>query len=100
MDNTNDNNKRCSMRVEVPRKKPELKDVMIDAGIEGLRAAASTLARSLTHNNDNSPMFALTIDVPKIQHASSSNTQTDTTTKDIQQEIIDEECDAEHPESE
>jgi len=89
---TNDNNKRCTVRVEVPRKKPELKDVIIDAGIQGLKEAAQALARSLTHNDDNSPAFALTIDVPKIQAYSSSNIQTDTALKDIQQEKEDENC--------
>jgi len=86
-----DNNKRCTLKVEVPRKRQELKDVLIDAGIDGLREAASALARSLSPNDDNRPSTTLTISVPKINVSSSSDEQADTSVSDVSQEASDEE---------
>ena len=86
-----DNNKRCTLKVEVPRKRPELKDVLIEAGIEGLKQAASALARSLTPNDDNRNVASLTISIPKIKVGSSANEQADTPTEDVSQDIVDSE---------
>lgn len=87
-----DNNKRCTLKVEVPRKRPELKDVLLEAGIQGLKEAASALANSLSRNDDNSRSVELTIDVPKIKVATSaSDDHSDTPDAEVSQETTGEE---------
>ena len=86
-----DNNKRCTLKVEVPRKRPELKDVLLEAGLQGLKEAASALANSLSRNDDNSRNVKLTIDVPKINVGSSaSDDNVDTSNTEDRQEPSDE----------
>ena len=87
-----DNNKRCTLKVEVPRKRPELKDVLIEAGIQGLKEAASALANSLTSNEDNGGTVEWTIDIPKIKvTTSASDDHVDTPDEEVSQETLDEE---------
>lgn len=85
-----DNNKRLTLKVEVPRKRQELKDVFIDAGINGLREAALALGRALSPNDDNRPTHELTINVPKINVSSSSDEDSDTAADAVSQEVFDE----------
>ena len=78
--------------MEVPRKRPELKDVLIEAGIQGLKEAANALANSLSRNDDNSGSIELTIDVPKIKvTTSASDDHVDTPDDEVSQETTGEE---------
>ena len=65
-----DNDKRCTLTVEVPRKRPELKDTIKDALREALRKglieAGNSLIGRLSRDEDDSGT-ELTIDIPKIE---------------------------------
>ncbi|MAP19444.1 MAG: hypothetical protein CL582_00720, partial [Alteromonadaceae bacterium] len=64
-----DNDKRCTLTVEVPRKRPEFKDVLKDALREaaraGLIASGNSLIERLSRGTDDSGT-ELTIDIPKL----------------------------------
>ena len=65
-----DNDKRCTLRVEVPRKpakfKDVLKDVLKDACVEGIIGAANSLTSSLSRKTGDRDT-ELTIDIPKVE---------------------------------
>jgi|TARA_Y100000310_G_scaffold334995_1_gene415984 hypothetical protein len=84
-----DNHKRCTLQVEVPRKQPELKDLLFDACIQGIREAARALANSLSSNDDSSRSIGLTIDVPKIKIPTSApDYDVDSVTDEVSQETM------------
>tara|TARA_B000000460_G_scaffold47234_1_gene30265 strand:+ start:1937 stop:2215 length:279 start_codon:yes stop_codon:yes gene_type:complete len=68
-----DNDKRSELKVEVPRKKPKLKDTVVDISTEVLRNGAIEMARTLFNRLSRNPddrNIELRIDIPKIQFGS------------------------------
>ena len=81
-----DNDKRCTLTVEVPRKRPKLKDVLIEASMAGLKEAVNALSSIISQDN-NRTNVELTIDVPKIKLP--SDKESDTATESSSQEETD-----------
>lgn len=78
-----DNDKRCTLTVEVPRKRTKLKDVLIEAGMAGLAEAVNALSSIISQDNNRSGV-ELTIEVPKIKLP--SDEESDTATESSPQE--------------
>lgn len=83
-----DNNKRSTLKVEVPRNRRTIKEILIDAGLEGLKETLSSLSKALDNSDGNSSGAEITIDIPKINIISGQN---DTDSSSVEQDYEQEE---------
>ena len=65
------NDKSCDVIMEVPTKKQEFKELLIEASIHALREGCNHILQRISSHNNNSNSLGLTIDSSRVQIASS-----------------------------